>query len=75
MHPKDLNKLAPLIKDFHAWSAFLVLLEFYENKCMAELEGRVDAEELYRINGKYMLIQQMKKARDTWLSVADKGMS
>lgn len=73
MDPKDLNKIAPLIKDANAWNAFLIILDHQEAKALKKLEAICIAEELIRINAEVRLINQLRKARDNWLEM-EKGL-
>lgn len=74
MDPKDLSKIAPLIKDANAWNAFLAVLDHQEAKSLKRLEAICVAEELIRINAEVRLIHQLRKVRDNWLAI-EKGMN
>lgn len=73
MQLKDLNKLAPLIKDKAAWDAFVYLLEDMELEVIAKLTGNPTEYQLIRISGQYNLLQTMYKARDNALAL-EKGL-
>lgn len=60
----DLNKLAPLVRDYNAWTAFLHLLDKQEAIVIAKLVGKCDSDELIRINAVYQFIQELRKTRD-----------
>lgn len=63
------NKVAALIKDSNAWDAFIALLDHHQYKIVKGLEGKVDTEELIRINAEYRLIERLRKAREDWLRI------
>ncbi len=63
------NKIAPLIKDYAAWEAFIALLDHEQAKCIKKLQTVQDPNELIRINAEYRLIEQLRKARDNWLDI------
>lgn len=61
---KDLNRLAPLIKDLQAWEAFNFLLDHEEAKLLLELVRKPSVEELHRIAGKMELLKSFRSAKD-----------
>lgn len=66
---KDLNRVAPLIKNLEAWNAFMVLLDHEEAKLMLELLRKPIAEDLYRLSGRMELINNLRKAKERLLAI------
>lgn len=68
MTPQELNKIAPIIKDARGWEAFNVLMDNYQAEILNRLRGILDSNDLIRLNAQFILIEKMRKARETWLS-------
>lgn len=68
LRQKDLNKIAPLIKNLDAWNALMVLLDHEEAKLMLNLLRKPIVEDLYRISGRMELINSLRTAREKLLA-------
>jgi len=60
----QLRKLLPLVHDFAAWEAFILLLDHEEAKIALCLLGKPIPEELIRLSGKFEQIQQLRGLRE-----------
>lgn len=67
MQPKELNKIASLVKDSQAWNAFIYLLDDEEKKVVVRLMGKPSEYDLISIAAQYNLIQNLRRARENAL--------